>query len=87
VFWKKLNSSRLSAEVRIALKLILITAQRPGEVALADREEFHLERRIWTIPEERSKNGQPHEVPLSDLTPALLRHLRRRLGETQYLIP
>jgi hypothetical protein len=46
VFWKKLNSSRLSAEVRIALKLILITAQRPGEVALADREEFHLERRI-----------------------------------------
>jgi integrase len=87
VFWKKLTSSRLSAEVRIALKLILVTAQRPGEVALAAREEFDLERRIWTIPKERSKNGQPHEVPLSDLALTLLRHLRRRLGETQYLFP
>jgi integrase len=87
VFWKKLTSSRLSAELRIALKLILVTAQRPGEVALAAREEFDLERRIWTIPKERSKNGQPHEVPLSDLALTLLRHLRRRFGETQYLIP
>jgi integrase len=87
VFWKKLVSSHLSPEVRIALKLILVTAQRPGEVALAAREEFDLERRIWTIPPERSKNGQPHEVPLSDLALTLLRHLRRRFGETQFLIP
>jgi integrase len=87
VFWKKLTSWRLSVEVRIALKLILVTVQRPGEVALAAREEFDLERRIWTIPKERSKNGQPHEVPLSDLALTLLRHLRRRLGGTQYLFP
>jgi len=87
VFWKKLTSSRLSAGVRIALKLILVTAQRPGEVALAAREEFDLENRIWTIPPERSKNGQPHPVPLSDLALTLLHHLRRRFGETQYLIP
>lgn len=87
VFWKKLTSSRVSTEVQIALKLILVTAQRPGEVALAAREEFGLERRIWTIPPERSKNGQPHPVPLSDLALTLLRHLRRRFGETQYLIP
>jgi integrase len=87
VFWKKLTSSRLSAEVRIALKLILITAQRPGEVALAARDEFDLERRMWTIPPERSKNGKPHPVPLSDLALTLLNHLKRRFGETQYLIP
>jgi integrase len=57
IFWKKLTSSRLSAEGQIALKLILVTAQRPGEVALAAREEFGLEQRIWSIPAERSKNG------------------------------
>jgi integrase len=74
IFWKKLTRSRLNVEVRIALKLILVTAQRPGEVALAARSEFDLERRIWTIPAERSKNGQQHEVPLSDLAPTLIRH-------------
>jgi integrase len=88
VFWKKLTTSRLSAEVRIALKLILVTAQRPGEIALAARQEFDLENRIWTIPPERTKNGngKPHVVPLSDLALTLLHHLRRRFGETQYLI-
>ena len=87
IFWKKLTRARLSAEVRIALKLILVTAQRPGEVALAARNEFDLERKVWTIPPERSKNGQEHEVPLSGLALTLLRHLRRRFGETDYLIP
>ncbi len=87
IFWKKLTRSRLNAEVRIALKLILVTAQRPGEVALAEWREFDLERRLWTIPAERSKNGQEHEVPLSDLALALIRHLRRRFGETRFLVP
>jgi integrase len=87
IFWKKLTRSTLNAEVRIALKLILVTAQRPGEVALAGWSEFDLERRLWTIPAERSKNGQQHEVPLSDLALTLIRHLRRRFGETRYLIP
>jgi hypothetical protein len=40
VFWKKLTRSKLNAEVRLALKLILVTAQRPGEVALAAWNEF-----------------------------------------------
>jgi integrase len=87
IFWKKLTRARLSAEVRIALKLILVTAQRPGEVALAAWKEFDLERKVWTIPPDRSKNGQEHEVPLSDLALTLIRHLRRRFGGSEHLIP
>ena len=87
IFWKKLTRARLSAEVRLALKLILVTAQRPGEVALAAWKEFDVTRRVWTIPPERSKNGKEHEVPLSDLALTLIRHLRRRFGETDQLIP
>jgi integrase len=86
-FWRRLTRTRLSFEVRTALKLILVTAQRPGEVALAAREEFDLERRVWAIPPERSKNGQPHEVPLNDLAILLLKRLRRHFGETQYILP
>lgn len=87
IFWKKLTRARLSFEVRTALKLILVTAQRPGEVALAAWEEFDLEHRMWTIPEQRSKNGQAHQVPLSDLALTLLKHTRRHFGQTQYLFP
>jgi integrase len=87
VFWRKLTRSRLSAEVRIALKLVLVTAQRSGEVGLAAWREFDLQRKVWTIPPERSKNGLEHQVPLSDLALALIRHLRRRFGDTDYLIP
>ncbi len=87
IFWKKLTRSTLSPEVRSALKLILATAQRPGEVALAAWSEFDIKNRVWAIPAERSKNGQPHVVPLSDLALNLIRHLRRRFGETPYLIP
>jgi integrase len=87
IFWKKLTRARLSAEVRLALKLILVTAQRPGEVALAAWREFDVARKLWTIPPQRSKNGQEHEVPLSDLALTLVHHLRRRFSETDYLIP
>jgi integrase len=73
--------------VRTALKLILVTAQRPGEVALAVWSEFDLERRLWTIPAERSKNGEPHEVPLNDLAMTLLRRLIRRYGRGQFILP
>ena len=72
---------------QLALKLILVTAQRPGEVALSPWNEFDLNRRIGTIPPERAKNGTEHPVPLSDLAIALIRHLRRRFGESPYLIP
>ena len=34
--------------------------------------ELDLEKRTWTIPAERSKNGKPHVVPLSNYAMKLL---------------
>jgi integrase len=48
-------------------QLLLVSAQRRGEVAGASRDEIDLEKRIWTIPASRSKNGKAHAVHLSDL--------------------
>jgi integrase len=85
--WRKLRTPGITPLLRLALKLILVTAQRPGEVAGAARCEFDLERQLWTIPPERSKNGQRHEVPLSSLALSVLAHLRRITGETEFIIP
>lgn len=43
----------------------MLTACRSGEVRGARWEEFDLERRVWTIPAERTKTGREHRVPLS----------------------
>jgi len=60
----------ISDEVRRGLKLILVTAQRPGEVAGMRWQE--IEGSWWTIPAERAKNGLSHRVHLSGLALELL---------------
>lgn len=69
-FWNATEGA--TEEIRRALKLILATGQRPGEVIGARWEEFDLEGGWWTIPSERAKNGQAHRVPLSPLARRLL---------------
>jgi integrase len=80
VLWLALDDSKTTASqhVRLALKLILVTAQRPGEVAGARWDE--VEGDLWTIPAARLKSGdrigRSHQVPLSDLALELMEMLR-----------
>jgi integrase len=55
------------------LRLALVTGQRLGEVSGMARPEIDLRRKLWLLPGERTKNGHPHHVPLSDLAVALIR--------------
>jgi integrase len=48
-------------------KLLLLTGQRRGEVAGMRWAEINREKRLWTIPRERSKNDKAHFVHLSPL--------------------
>ncbi len=61
---KTINNASMSADVCRALKLILMTAQRPSEVIGMHVNE--LDGRWWTIPSERAKNGKSHRVYLTD---------------------
>lgn len=49
-----------------ALRFAILTAARSGEVRGASWSEIDLEARVWSIPGERMKAGEPHRVPLSD---------------------
>ena len=62
--WNTLPSCAISDELQRALKLILITAQRPGEVSGMHTTE--IDGAWWTIPAERSKNGLAHRVFLTE---------------------
>jgi len=69
-FWEGLDECPISDEVRKALKLTLITGQRPGEVAGINWNE--IDGHWWTLPGERSKNKRPHRIYLTDLALSLI---------------
>lgn len=88
-FWSGLASedTEISTSVRLALKLILVTAQRPGEVGGAEWSEIDTEAAVWTIPASKSKNGRAHRVPLSDLALELIAELRELANGRPALLP
>lgn len=57
------------------IRLLMLTGLRRNEVLGAETGEIDVQRRVWTIPEERSKNRQPHRVYLTDQVLALLREV------------
>ncbi len=60
----------MTPEVKNALKLILITAQRPGEVSGMHTDE--IDGNWWTIPADRAKNGKAHRVCLTPLAQGII---------------
>jgi integrase len=62
--WNEITNSASSLYVKRALKLILVTAQRPGEVAQMHRDQ--IKGSWWTIPAEVAKNRREHRVYLTE---------------------
>src|SRR5262245_22950488 len=55
-----------------ALELAILTATRTKETRQAPFVEFDLDAKVWSIPAERMKAGQPHRVPLCDRAVAIV---------------
>ena len=73
----------------LAIKLALVTGQRIGEVARIAASELELNEvaSLWTIPGDRTKNGQPNRVPLSRLALELISEAHELAGESPWLFP
>ena len=86
-FWHGLDKAGMSEGSRLAMRLLLVTAQRKGEVVGAPWSEFDLVGGWWTIPIERAKNKSSHRVPLSAGALSLLQCAKELSGESPYLFP
>ena len=62
------------------MKLLILSGQRRAEVAELRWSELDLEKRLWTLPSQRAKNGKQHTVPITDAMLALLRRVPRYLS-------
>lgn len=56
-----------------AVEFIILTAARTSEVLRAERDEFDLTSKVWTVPGQRMKAGREHRVPLSPRALELIR--------------
>ncbi|MGB6487560.1 MAG: tyrosine-type recombinase/integrase [Steroidobacteraceae bacterium] len=93
-FWTKLETAEMAEPTQLALKLLLVTAQRRGELTFAKWSHFDLDAKAWTIPVELLKSSHtrrerppPHVVPLSPLALEILRELHKLTGEGPYALP
>ena len=59
------------------VRLLILTAQRRGEVSGLEWSELGLAAGVWTLPAARSKNGRSHALPLSPAALGLLRDVPR----------
>jgi integrase len=64
-----------------ALRFLILTAARTGEVIGARWNEFDFKAKIWAVPAARMKAGREHRVPLSDAALAVLEIVPRIKGE------
>src|SRR5262249_42360353 len=58
-------SEKLSEPYAQFVQLLLLTGQRRTEVSAMTWAELDLDKAIWTLPSQRSKNGRQHVVGLS----------------------
>ncbi|MEO0400632.1 MAG: integrase arm-type DNA-binding domain-containing protein [Pseudomonadota bacterium] len=72
---------------RIGLQLLALLVPRPGELRRAKWQEFDTDKRVWTIPAERTKMRRPHRTPLSEAAISLLEELHPITGYCDFLLP
>jgi integrase len=65
---------------RLALRFLILTAARSGEVRGATWSEIDLEQKLWTIPGDRMKAGKTHIVPLQPAAVAILEQMKTAFG-------
>lgn len=68
------------------LQFVILTACRSGEAMGARWDEIDFETKTWSIPAERMKSRQPHQIPLSDAAMGVLKDVHTR-GRSELIFP
>ena len=69
-----------------AMRLVVLTATRTGEVRGMRWQEVDLSAKIWTVPGERMKAGRAHRIPLSPAALEVLEEVKHLGGNPSDLV-
>ena len=70
---------------KYALRLLMLTFVRPGELRFAEWPEFDIEKAEWRIPAERMKMGTEHIVPLSRQALEIVKEMHSITGSSIFV--
>jgi integrase len=91
LLWEALDIDNKKIDIypltKLVLKMILLTGQRPGEVAGMTKDELtdNDGHPWWTIPGNRMKTKTPHDVPLNDLAMDLINTAIKLSGDSRFV--
>jgi integrase len=71
----------------LAVKVLLATCTRIGELTRAEWSHVDFERKEWTIPPEHAKNGKQFVIPLTNHTAEWFIELKRLAFNSKYVLP
>ena len=72
---------------KLALKMLVYTFVRSGELRGARWSEFNLEEKVWRIPAERMKMKTEHIVPLSKQALKIIKEIKKISGQYDLVFP
>jgi len=70
-----------------AVRLLLLTGARRGELLAARWVDFDLAGKSWTKPGSTTKQKAVHRVPLSDAACRLLAEMKKQADDSEWLFP
>lgn len=72
---------------KLALLFLIVTGQRSGEVQSLEWTDIDDDKKVWSIPSQKSKNGKEHKVPLNQFALNILQSARFWGGSEKYCFP
>ena len=74
-FFVGLRSFDFEISAKLALEFLVLNVNRSSEVRFAEWAEIDMKAKLWTVPANRMKAGEPHVVPLADRSIEILQEL------------
>jgi integrase len=79
------GTNRMSLQTKLAIKIILHTGVRSGELRLATWNEINFDDSIWTIPKEHTKQGEIMHIHLTEAVKIMFKQLKQH-SKCQYVL-
>jgi integrase len=80
------DASSMARPNKIAVRLLLLTMVRKGELLRAQWSYLDFDKAEWHVPREHSKTGKPHIVPLAPQAVDLFRELEVLACRSPYVL-
>ena len=81
----KVDATRASEGIKLALRFMVLTSARTAEVRDAKWSEIDFNRRLWRVPAPKMKAERKHDVPLSSAAFDVLREAAKMKGTGNHI--